>query len=483
MSSALFLASGSIACRRLAVAMTMAVAGLLSACGGGGDAGPPSTSGSASTANGTAGTSVNAPSSASGTASGTANGASAAGATAGSGGTTAPSGSNLDSSSYVVVVKTDRRSPFAFGTAFAIGDRMLATNSHVTQGVLEFAQAAARSGERVIGVSAFQSETGREFPLLEAIVHPSYTGTNSPDVGLLVARDSLPSQLPLATPEETATVRKGDTLQLNGFPGNVFQQTFGDSFQPGFSVPQASLFVGNVQAVRAFDERIVVDPANINTVERFEYSMDTSAGTSGSPVLRNGKVVAVHNSGLQLDVFVVENGQTVVKAQVPVGTASGGIHVKHLHNLIQEYKTGVLEADKRFRLPPPASLLQGGGQTVAEASANQIFQGNVVLAGNPNATHQVRVVVDQNLRVTGISQWPANPALGLPARQFTLSGRVLPNGKIEFADNTPELVAGFRRGVYLGNVSAGSGQMSGQYYEINESTNELYYFGDWAGRR
>ena len=452
--SILGLSFGLSPCRQLTATFAVAMAGLLSACGGGGDAGPAAPATPASPSGGSGG------------------------------GTTPPaSSSNLDASSYVVVVKTDRRSPFAFGTAFAIGDRMLATNSHVTKGVLDFARAAARNGERVTGVSAFQSETGREFPLIEAMVHPSYTGTKSPDVGLLVARDSLPARLELATPQEATTMRKGDSLQLNGFPGNVFEQTFGDGFQPGLSVPQASLFTGNVQAVRAFDERVVVDPANVNTVERYEYSMDTSAGTSGSPVLRNGKVVAVHNSGLQLDVLVMENGQVVVKPKVPVGTASGGIHVKHLQNLIKEYNTGVLEADKRFRLPPPDALLQAPGQSTGAGGAGLSFQGSVADANNPNVAHQLRVVVDQNLVVSGTAQWPANPALGLPARQFSLSGRVQANGKIEFVDNTPELIAGFRRGVYVGNLNPASGRMSGQYYEVNEATNELFYFGDWSAAR
>ena len=104
-------------------------------------------------------------------------------------------------------------------------------------------------------------------------------------------------------------------------------------------------------------------------------------------------------------------------------------------------------------------------------------------ANNPNVAHQLRVVVDQNLVVSGTAQWPANPALGLPARQFSLSGRVQANGKIEFVDNTPELIAGFRRGVYVGNLNPASGRMSGQYYEVNESTNELFYFGDWSATR
>jgi Trypsin-like peptidase domain len=442
--------------RQFTASLAVAMLGFISACGGGGDSGAAAPATPAPTSSGS-----------------------------GSGSNPPASSSDLDAATYVIVLKTDRRAPIAFGTAFAIGDRLLATNSHVTKGVLESARAMAQQGERVIGVSAFQSETGREIPLLEALVHPTYTNTRSPDVGLFVARDPLPTRLTLASPEEASALRKGDSLQVNGFPGDVWDQIIGTSFQPGLTVPQASLFSGTVQALRNFDERVVVNPASTATIDMFEHSADTSPGTSGSPMLRNGKVIGVHNSGV-VNVVVrpskTNPGQLVVDREI-LATASFGIHVKHLHNLIAEYNTGVLEADKRFRLPPSDALVAAGGGQSAGGGAGSAFTGNVANTDNGNVAHQIQLSVDAAFNITGTSTWPANPSLGFGARSFSLRGKSDASGKLEFTDNTPELVPGFRRGVYIGSLNPASGRITGQYYEVDESTNELFYFGDWTATR
>ena len=444
--------------RVCAASLAVAATGFLAACGGGGDAGPAAPSSNPPAASGNPAPSP------------------------------APT-PNADSASFLIVLKIQGQGGlryFAFGSGFAVDSRLIATNSHVTRGVLETARGLAARGERVVGVSAFQSETGREFALLEALVHPSYTGsTRSPDVGLFVARDSLPQQLALATPEEAGLLRKGDSMQVNGFPGDVFKQIIGNQFQPGLTVAQASLFSGTVQALRNFDERVVVNPPSERTVDYFEHSADTSGGTSGSPMIRNNKVIGVHNAGV-IDVVVRPgpNGELVVDREI-LATASFGIHVKHLHNLIKEYNTGVLEADKRFRLPPDDALVAArpAGQTSAGGGAGSQFKGTVASPNNANVAHQISLSVDQNLNVSGTTVWPANASLGLGARQFSIRGTAKANGEVEFADNTPEVVPGFRRGVYRGNLNAASGRFAGQYYEFNESTNELFYFGDWTAAR
>ena len=99
---------------------------------------------------------------------------------------------------------------------------------------------------------------------------------------------------------------------------------------------------------------------------------------------------------------------------------------------------------------------------------------------NSNVTHQITVTVDTNLQISGTSNWPDNPSLGLAARSFSLQGSIDGSGELEFRDNTPEIIPGFRRGVYTGNLNPASGEMAGKYFEINETTNELFYFGDWT---
>lgn len=395
-----------------------------------------------------------------------------------------PKTSQLDAATFMIGYTYEEQGQEMtqlLGTAFAIDDHLLATNSHVTQGVLDIARQLAQRGIQVKSVSAFQSETGLEVPLLEALVHPSYTGsTRSPDVGLFVTRDILPKTLRLASAREAVSLKKGNDLQLNGFPGDVSQAIFGRSFTPGLSVPQATLFTGNIQVLQNFDERVVVDADNIHTIDMLQHDMDTTGGTSGSPILNRDKVVAVHNSGLAEFVVVREGGEFIVKRLAPA-TASWGVHVKHLHNLISEFNTGVLEADKRFRLPPSAALLAtGGGQSSGLGDlAGTKFSGNVSNAENSNVQHEISITLDGDLNITGSSSWPANSALGRDARQFSLRGSTDANGRIEIVDDTPEVIPGFRRGIYTGNLNPASGKASGQYFEINDA-NELFYFGDWV---
>lgn len=400
------------------------------------------------------------------------------------GGSGPPAVGNPDASSFVIAMTWNVQGTeitIPLGSAFAISDRLLATNAHVTNAVLQEARRNTAAQVTLTRVSAFQSATGEEFPLLEALVHPSYNGDErSPDVGLFVSRTALPTNLVLASAEEASQLVRSDVVQVNGFPGDVSSQIFEVGFEPGISVPLASLFTGTIQAIRNFDERVVLNPATLATTDMWEYSMDTSGGTSGSPVLANDKVVGVHNSGvINMVVRPGQGGQLVVDREI-LATASFGIHVKHLHNLINEYNTGVLEADKRFRLPPePALISAGGGQSVNPIS-NENYSGSVSNPENSNVTHQLAVTIDQNLQLTGTSNWPANPSLGFSDRSFALQGAVQGTGALEFRDNTPEQAPGFRRGVYTGNLNPASGSMSGEYYEIDESTDELFYFGNWT---
>ncbi len=405
-----------------------------------------------------------------------------------SGGTTVPI-SNLDASTYMIGITTvgprGQRTTI-HATGFAVGDNLIATNAHVTQGVLDNARALAAGQEKITAVTAYQSETGRAFPLLTAVTHPSYNGdTRSPDVGLFVSREVLPAKLALDDPQSTTRLRKGDPMQLNGFPGVLFDQVY-PNFQPGLSVPKAQLFSCNIQTIEAFDSRKVVDPTNISTIEMYFHGCDTSGGTSGSPILNSGKVFALHNAGITLR-FQVPNAQGQQQLiQVPLAVGSWAVHVKHLHNLIALNQTGVIEADKRFDLPPSDALVASratGGQAAGPTGTGSSYRGTVSNASNANVTHQVQLSVASNLAVTGTSSWPANAARNLAARTFVLKGVAQADGRIEFSDNTPEVVPGFRRGVYTGVLNGANGVFTGEYFELNAATNELFYFGDWTAKR
>ncbi len=397
--------------------------------------------------------------------------------------------SPLDAATYMVGMTFDsqgRERTILIGTGWAVDTNLLATNGHVVDAINDTARNLGRANVAVKRVSAYQSETGREVAILRAANHPSWNrSTRSPDVGLLETRTALPSVLTLEAPDGTTRLRKGDPLQLNGFPGDVFELVNAD-FQPGLSVPRSSLFSGTIQAIEHFDARVVVDPANLSTVDMYQHSMDTSGGTSGSPILSNGKVVAIHNSGLQQDVQIQGPNNQPTTRRIAIGTGSWGVHVKHVHNLLAFYRQGVLDRSLRFEMPPPPNAGQPApGQGATAGGAGQAFRGAVTGPANGAASHQLQISVDAGLRVTGTSQWPAqqsgNPPL--PARSFQLSGASDAAGRFEFVDDTPERIPGFRRGVYLGAYNSASGRIVGEYYEFNAATQELFYFGDWSASR
>jgi len=369
------------------------------------------------------------------------------------------------------------------GTGFAVGGDLIATNAHVSGEILNRARNYQQFGFSLSRASAFRAETGEEIPLLEALVHPSWNGDpRSPDIGLFVARSGLPVALELATNSEISNLRAGNQINLNGFPGDVFDAVFSRGFMPGLSIPQATLFSGNIQSLQKFDERSVIDQNNPLSIDMIQHSMDTSGGTSGSPILANGKVVGVHNSGLGQTAFVVGPDGTPRPQRITQATASWGIHVKHLRNLLAEFDTGVMEADKRYRIPPEPALLgptqvQAANPTPSAGAAGS-FNAVVTDAGNFGIDHNISMTIDANFNVTGTSSWPENPALGLGDRQFTLTGSVDQFGRLEVTDNTPEIIPGFRRGLYIGFINPASGGILGEYYEIDDN-NQLLFFGDF----
>ena len=180
--------------------------------------------------------------------------------------------SNLDASTYMIGYTVNLQGgqrTFLLGTGFPIEGNLIATNAHVTAGLLTEARQLARNGIRIVKASAYQSETGREIPLLKAVIHPSYSGdTRSPDVGLFEAREQLPARLELESAQGTTRLRKGDSLQQNGFPGDLFNAVF-NNFQPGLSVPKATLFTGTIQTIEHFDSRVIVDPTNLSLIDMY----------------------------------------------------------------------------------------------------------------------------------------------------------------------------------------------------------------------
>lgn len=157
------------------------------------------------------------------------------------------------------------------GTAWAVRDRLLVTNAHVTEAFTD----SAAQGIQFSRAIAVQSGTGTVIRLLRALTHPNYDGNpiGSADVGLFTSEQALPVLLELADADSVLSL--GDDIQIVGFPGDV--ENF-ITVIPGETVPQVTSLTGNISARRSHDDTEAVTPETLNL---YQHQAPTSPGTSG----------------------------------------------------------------------------------------------------------------------------------------------------------------------------------------------------------
>lgn len=336
---------------------------------------------------------------------------------------------------------------FTLGTAFAIDDRLLATNAHVT----EFFNGL--TGLQVEEVVAVQSGTGTVVTLLRALTHPDYTGdpVASPDIGLFTTQETLSNKLSIATDAEVADLDLGDELLLSGFPGDV-QDLF--EITPGVTVPQATSLTGNISALRSHDTTQVVTAENVDVIQ---HQIPTTPGTSGSALVRCGKVAAVHNAGTVTIIVTVNAQGDLVQDRTAAANNNFGVHAKYLREMV-----GLFEAQsiQGFELPPPFDAGNGGGGGGQQGTA---FTGTYVgSVGAPANQNTFTFTVDNNGAFSGTSSWATG--------NFTLTGVVNVAGEVTFTDNANVLLENFNQGTYTGTINATTGAASGQYFETDNGT-------------
>ncbi|MEZ4501663.1 MAG: trypsin-like peptidase domain-containing protein [Dehalococcoidia bacterium] len=343
------------------------------------------------------------------------------------------------------------------GTAWAVRDRLMVTNAHVSQ----FFRDSAEQGVQFSDALAVQSGTGTVVRLLGGATHPDYTGSalGSPDVGLFTTQEVLPSHLELAAADSVLAL--GDTIQIVGFPGDV------DEFitsRPGQNVPQATSLRGTVTARRTHNDSEAV---TAETLDVYQHQAPTTPGTSGSSMVHCGLVAGVNNAGtvrLVVTPSESEEGQFNIDRQAAASN-NFGVHVRHIHELLEIFDDQALQV---FGLPVAAMAVAPSG---APAPSGESPVGTYVAAvADPTAAHEFAFEVGADGTITGLSQWPETG-------QFTLTGAVNADGSFQLQDDAPERL-GFRRGVYQGAIAA-DGSVAGLYFELSEEQN-TYAF---AGRR
>lgn len=384
----------------------------------------------------------------------------------------AASFSRMNAATYAVVLKI-RKGPnptdityVTLGTAFAIGDRLLATNAHIT----EFFNGL--QGVQVEDVVGVQSGTGTVVKLTRALTHPDYNGDplGSPDVGLLTSQDVLPVHLDFATEAEVASLELGDSVQIAGFPGDVNEII---SITPGTTIPQATSLSGAITAFRNHASNVAVTPENTDVIQ---HQAPTTPGTSGSAMVHCGKVIAANNAGTVKVVVVIKNGEATEERQAAAAN-NFGVHNRYLHEMVELFEDSAVQG---FALPPafiPAGPVTGGpndpnnpnnpNQPTGIQALTGTYQGGVN-AGN--GAHQVTFTVNADGTVSGASMWPQTGT-------FALRGEVDAQGNIVMVDDAFER-KGFMTGIYLGRIDA-NGNASGAYAEGDENN----ILANWSASR
>lgn len=208
----------------------------------------------------------------------------------------------------VVFMERDQQGklfPLADSTAWAVGDQVFATNSHVSGPVAE----ALAKGQEVFVV--LNKNADNKYRVTKAVTHPKY-GKPLPniegkppavpayDVGLLYVDGKLPNKFRIASQEELAKLDSGYRVAYIGFPSERLNGGGVDLRSP-VATMQSGIITSNTDFWLARGmpkDRLLV-----------AHNMGSAGGASGSPVFNSrGEIVAIHSAGNHITQVVAQNG-------------------------------------------------------------------------------------------------------------------------------------------------------------------------------
>jgi FHA domain/Trypsin-like peptidase domain len=212
-----------------------------------------------------------------------------------------------------------------YGTAFAITkEGKLATNGHITYPAAE----ALKAGRNVEVISHGGKHV---FPVIAAVSHPQYINWpgglieyQTPDVGILTVRlpvgEYLSNVTELASEEELRKLSPGAQLCYIGFPGW--------SDYASLKKVEPHIYKGGLTRLTTLKE----ESGDFPNLYLLQHDMASTGGASGSPIFnRDGKVVAIHNSGRTVSAA----GPGGHITSIPSGP-SNGIRIDLLKDLLRE---------------------------------------------------------------------------------------------------------------------------------------------------
>lgn len=191
-------------------------------------------------------------------------------------------------------------------TAWAVGENVFATNSHVTGPVADFLE----QGQAAFVIINKNPEL--KFRVTQAVVHPKYA-TNmlslegkepavpAYDVGLLYVEGKLPNQFRIAPEPELTKLDSGYRVAYLGFPMEGLAGGGVDYHSP-VATMQSGIITANTDywlAKAPFGERLLV-----------AHNLGTTGGSSGSPVFnQKGEVVAILSAANIIGQVQIVNGR------------------------------------------------------------------------------------------------------------------------------------------------------------------------------
>jgi pSer/pThr/pTyr-binding forkhead associated (FHA) protein len=198
------------------------------------------------------------------------------------------------------IVKEGKVVAAAHATAWAVGDKVFVSNSHVSEAVSDF---MAKGGFAFIILNQHPDE---KFEITQALVHPKYgkkinhlpvqePAVGPYDVGLLKVNRTVPNKFALATEAELKQLDSGYRVAYLGFPMERLQGS-GKAMEllgvggVDLSSPVANMQSGIITSVTdywlskaPYDQRLLL-----------QHNLGATGGASGSPIFNSaGHVVGV----------------------------------------------------------------------------------------------------------------------------------------------------------------------------------------------